>query len=148
MRKAVRSLDLLKKCCAGGFALICALASGSVSRAEVRVEGTPAVVRITTSEDKISEVLSALSVRFNVQVQTSVQLDTVARKLYVGDLNEVVGRLLDGYNYVIKTKNGVTEILILGKRGEVALPANQTAEPPTASQISSKSESNILARWR
>jgi len=36
---------------------------------------------------------------------------------YSGSFSQVVSRLLDGYNYVIKKDQDLTEIIVFGKRG-------------------------------
>jgi len=55
-----------------------------------------------TSQDAIADVLSALAATFNVQYRTGIPLDAAASKSYAGSFRQVISRLLDGYNYVIK----------------------------------------------
>jgi hypothetical protein len=106
------------------FALAMALTCGvaAVAAAEVNVEGTPAAVRITTSQDTISDVLAAVAATFNVKYRTAIPLDAAANATYSGSFGQVISRLLDGYSYVIKKNPDATEIVIFGKRGEAALP--------------------------
>jgi hypothetical protein len=96
-------------------ALICALALPA--RAEVHVTGSPAAVRITTNQDAISDVFSALAATFNVRYRAAVPLDAAANASYSGSFIQVVSSLLDGYNYVIKTSRESTEITVYGRRG-------------------------------
>ena len=98
--------------------LACALAT--IARAEVRVEGDSTAVRVTTSQETISEVLSALAAALHFRYRTAVRLDASANAVYSGSLREVVARLLDGYNYVIRGNHGAIEIIVTGRRGEVA----------------------------
>ena len=100
-------------------ALACTLAT--IARAEVHVEGDPTAVRVTTSQDAISDVLSALAAALNVKYRSAVRLDASANQVYSGSLREVVARLLDGYNYVIKKNKDTIEIVVLGRRGEKAI---------------------------
>jgi hypothetical protein len=100
-------------------ALACTLAT--IARAEVHVEGDPTAVRVTTSQDAISDVLSALAAALNVKYRSAVRLDASANEIYSGSLREVVARLLDGYNYVIKKNQDTIEIVVLGRRGEKAI---------------------------
>jgi len=82
-------------------ALACCLGTG-VS-AEVRVAGDLNALRVSANGDKLSEVLSAVGTLFPVKYRTSLPL--------VAEIN-------GGYNYVIKNDQGLTEIIVLGKRGD------------------------------
>jgi hypothetical protein len=115
-------------------ALSCSLAT--VAYADVQIEGTAAAVRVTTSQDTIADVLSAFASPFNVKYRSAVPLNATANASYSGSFGQVISRLLDGYNYVIKKDQATTEIIVLGKRGEAAIP-------PKASPAK-----GILSRWR
>src|SRR5215467_2399375 len=115
-------------------ALVCSLPT--TARAEVHVEGSPAAVRITTSRDTISNVLSALAATFNVQYRAAIPLDAAAESTYSGSFRQVISRLLDGYNYVIKADDSkTTEIVVLGKRGEVTIPPRGEVTIPPRSDV-------------
>jgi hypothetical protein len=101
-------------------ALTCVLAT--IARAEVHVEGSLAAVRVTTSKDAISDVLSAFAVTFNVKYRAEIPLDAAANSTYSGSFGQVISSLLDGYNYVIKTNQVTTEIVVYGRRGQVTIP--------------------------
>ena len=120
-----------------GAALACGLAASA--RAEVHVEGSRAAVRITTSQDAIADVLSAVAATFNVGYRTAIPLDAAANAAYAGSFGQVISRLLDGYNYVIKTDQGSTEIVVFGRRGEVAIPPPAPKAPPPK---------GIVSQWR
>src|SRR3954451_4279307 len=115
-------------------ALVCSLAT--LAYADVHVEGTPAAVRVTTSQDTIADVLSAFASPFNVKYRSAVPLDAAANASYSGSFGQVIARLLDGYNYVIKKDQDTTEIVVFGKRGEAAIPSKA---PPAR---------GILSRWQ
>ena len=119
------------------MALVCGVAASA--RAEVHVEGSPAAVRITTSQDAIADVLSAVAATFNVGYRTAIPLDAPANAAYAGSFGQVMSRLLDGYNYVIKTDQGSTEIVVFGRRGEVAIPPPAPKAPPAK---------GIVSQWR
>ena len=118
--------------------LVCALSPGL--RAEVQIEGSPAAVRVTTSHDAISAVLSAFAATFKVKYRTEIALDAVAGDTYSGSIREVISNLLDGYNYVVKSDQDEIEIVILGKRGKAAIPA-----PPAPASTPTK---GIVSQWR
>jgi hypothetical protein len=106
--------------------------------AEVKVEGTHASVRITTDQDPVADVLSALAANFNVQIRSAIPLSTAAHPSYTGSVGQVLSSLLDGYNYVIKRGEERTEVVVFGRGGEVAIPPR--APPPVAQ--------GLLSRWR
>src|SRR5882672_10883502 len=87
-----------------GAAIVCG--SAPAARAEVHVEGSPAAVRITTGQDAIADVLSAVAATFNVGYRSAIPLAAPANAAYSGSFGQVISRLLDGYNYVIKTDQG------------------------------------------
>jgi hypothetical protein len=130
MRRSRHALGL-------GAALICGVATSA--RAEVHVEGSPLAVRITTSQDAIADVLSAVATTFNVRYRTAIPLDAAASATYSGSFGQVISRLLDGYNYVIKTDLETTEIVVFGRHGEVAIPPPAPAAPPAK---------GIVSQWR
>ena len=119
----------------------------TIARAEVHVEGSPAVVRVTTSRDTISDVLLALAATFNVQYRTAIPLNAAADATYSGSFRQVISRLLDGYNYTIKTDDSKTaEIVVLSKRGDaVNPPKSPTDKPEVASVQSNTDESSAVA---
>jgi hypothetical protein len=108
-------------------------------RAEVRVEGDSAAVRVVTDHAAISDVLSAFAGNFKVRYRTSVPLDAAANATYAGSFGQVISRLLDGYNYVVKKDQDTTEIIVFGRHGQVAIPAPVPKAAPAA---------GILSRWR
>ena len=97
-------------------AFLCGL-TPTLARAEVQVEGTLAVVRITTSQATISDVLAAVTKTFNVKSRMAIPLEPTASASYSGSFEQVISRLLNGYNYVIKRERGTTEIIVLGEHG-------------------------------
>jgi hypothetical protein len=116
------------------MAITCCL--GTSVSAEVRVTGDLNALRVSASGDPLSEVLSAFGTRFPVKYRTSLPLTSEINGAYSGSFSQVVSRLLDGYNYVIKKDQGLTEILVFGKKGEAVVP-------PTAPVAKGE-----LSRWR
>jgi hypothetical protein len=114
--------------------LACCLATGA--SAEVRVEGNLTALRVSASGDSLSNVLLAFGTLSPVRLRAAIPLNAEIKATYSGSLSQVVSRLLDGYNYVIKNEDGLTEILVLGNAGEVAIP-------PKARLVK-----GALSRWR
>jgi hypothetical protein len=86
---------------------------------------------VTAGQDAIDDVLPALAATFNVQYRTATPLDAAASKTYSRPLGQVISRLLDGYNYVIKKDQETIEIVVFSRRGEVTIPFPATKAPPT-----------------
>jgi len=119
------------------IALACGLATAA--SAEVHVEGNLTALRLTASGDALADVLSAFGALSPVTTRTSVPLNGEVSGAYSGSLSQVVSRLLDGYNYVIKQDAGLTEIIVFGRRGEAAVAPR--AAPAAATR-------SALSRWR
>jgi hypothetical protein len=99
----------------------------TVGHAEVNVSGTAASIRIVTSQESISVVLSAVAEAFNVRYRSVITLDDRVSGTYSGSLREVVSRLLSGYDYVIKQDGRTVEIVVLGRHGASPLAAQAPA---------------------
>jgi hypothetical protein len=117
---------------------VTALACGAATNAfaEIRVEGNLSALRVSISGDALSDVLSALGTRLPVTYRTGVPLSRQIDGAYSGSFSQVIARLLDGYNYIIKNDQKLTEIIILDERGDTAVPP----KAPLAK--------GILSRWR
>jgi hypothetical protein len=98
------------------------------ARAEMRVRGTPEAVRIEARDSSVAEVLSALSGAFNMHYQSSANLEKRLSGTYAGPLSRVLARILDGYNFVVKTDNGSIAVTVLG-------PSNTGATPAASSTV-------------
>jgi hypothetical protein len=140
MTRAAQSAIMRRIRCALALcaALICGL--GAPACAEVHIEGNPAALRVTTSQDSISDVLSALVAIFKVKYRTEIALDAVAGAAYSGSIRKVISSLLDGYNYVVKSDQERIEIVVFGRRGGAPIPAPPA--PPA------RPDKGIVAQWR
>ena len=95
----------------------------------VRVRGDAAAVRLDARRTTIADVLSALNTSFDMSYSSWIALDEEINGTYTGPLRRVIARVLDGYNYVIKQDNAKLDIIVLGKRGERAVPVAAPADP-------------------
>ena len=147
MTRIVQRENMNQRRCVFALLVVFVCSLPTIANAEVHVEGTPAGVRVTTNRDTISDVLSALAARFNVQYRTAIPLDAAAAATYSGSLRQVISRLLDGYNYTIKIDDSkTTEIAVLGKRGEVVNPPKAPPDKPEVAEVQSNTdESSALA---
>jgi hypothetical protein len=96
----------------------------------LRVQGDPKAVRVDTRQSTIADVLGALAAAFNIRYRSSIALNDVRNGTYSGPLRQVISRVLDGYNYVIKYEDSKLNIIVVGKVGEQAAPAPQASTAP------------------
>jgi hypothetical protein len=105
--------------CAGRFAVLLLTVGGAAipttGNAKVNIEGTATEVRVTTSQDAISDVLDAFSAIFNLRYRTSAPLDAVISGIYSGSTERVISRILAGYDFTIGHNGKVIEISVYGK---------------------------------
>ena len=112
-------------------------AGASVAGAEVRVQGDIRAIRIDATQSQVSEVLSALGPALNVRYRASIPLEGAIEGTFTGSLREVLSRVLDGFNYFIKAGRHTIEVVVLGKRGEHAIPA-ALPQPPASKSLAAK----------
>jgi hypothetical protein len=108
-------------------------------RADVRVVGTIDNIRVTTDKDSISDVLAALGATFNIRFRNVTRPESTAAPSYSGSLSQVVARLLDRYNYVIRKERDGFEVIVIGNKSSQASPAG--AAPPA-------SDKSFIAPWK
>jgi hypothetical protein len=106
-----------------------AIASTSVF-AEIQVRGSPEAVTVEARDTSVEEILAALSRAFDMDYQSSVNLDKPLYGTYVGSLSRVLTRILQGYNFILKTENGSIAVTVVGR------PYAPAANPPAASPAS------------
>jgi hypothetical protein len=112
----------------------------TTGHAEVNVTGSLTATRVMTNQDAISDVLSAIAATLNVRYRTSVPLDGVVSGTYSGSFGQVISRLLNGYNYVIRHDGETVEIVVFGKHGERPVAVRPPSDP--------SSKKGIVSQWR
>jgi hypothetical protein len=101
-----------------------AIAPTSV-RAELQVRGDPQAVRIEARDTPVEEILAALGRAFGMHYQLLANLDKRVSGTYVGPLPRVLARILDGYNFILKTDNGSIAVTVIGTpNAAAAVPAS------------------------
>jgi hypothetical protein len=111
--------------------------------ADIKVDGNLRALQLSASGDSLADVLSRFGTAFAVKCRSAVPLQTVVRGSYSGSLSQVVARLLDGYNYMIRTERDETEIIVLGRAGEAAVVPKGRLAASTQNPIKT-----TTARWR
>ena len=81
-----------------------------------------------------------------MQYRTGIPLDAPVLATYSGSLGQVIARLLDGYDYVIKTNQETTEVVVYGKSGKISIPPKALAvKAVPGKDVPGK---DVLSRWR
>jgi hypothetical protein len=104
------------------------------ARATVDVQGTRASVQVVAHNAKVSEVLRALTETLkSVHCKETTSLDDVISGNYKGSVEDVLGRILRGYDYIITTQGTAIDILVVGKSaGAPAIVPLPAAVAPVA----------------
>src|SRR5215510_13450491 len=117
---------------------LAALPAGSAG-AEVNVTGDSKAVQIEAQDASIEDVMAALGASFGLQYRGTATLDRRITGSYRGTLQHVIRRVLDGYDFIMKTNVDDIEVTVLtSKAGEdrasAAVPPVPTSEiaPPPA----------------
>jgi hypothetical protein len=110
----------------GTAALAVALMAPATAFASAQVSGSQQAVSVDARNSSVKEVLSALSQKFKLQFQATANLDRPVSGTYQGSLQHVVARLLEGYNFVIRTNDGALEITVLGTQNGTTVAGAQS----------------------
>jgi hypothetical protein len=133
-------VSVLRRLSAATAAAVAAVISmASAGHADVRVTGDAGAVQVDATRSNVGEVLSALESAFRLRVKASVALDRQVGGRFSGPLAQVLPRLLDGYNYVIRMQATEIEVNILGSPGNRAAALGRSRPPPTAAMSLSES---------
>jgi hypothetical protein len=93
--------------------------------ADMQVRGSPEAVRIEARDTPVEEILAALGRAFGMHYQLLANLDKRVSGTYVGPLPRVLARILDGYNFILKTDNGSIAVTVVGTpNAAAAVPAS------------------------
>ena len=102
------------------------------ARAAVAVQGTSASVHVVAHNAKVSEILRALTEALeSFRGKETTNLDEVISGNYNGPVEDVLGRILRGYDYIITTRGTAIDILVVGKSAgaPAIVPASGTVAP-------------------
>ena len=120
--------------------VIALLAASLPLHAQVHVGGDLTAVRLVATKASVSEVLQALQAAFNVHHSALVSLDDIVTGNYQGPMDQVLSRVLTGFNYVIRTREGLIQVTIIGRPGDA--PPAEIARPTLPANT------NPAAQWR
>jgi hypothetical protein len=99
--------------------------------ASTQVHGTPDAVSVEANNATIEEILGGLGKTFDLKYQSTGKLEKQLTGTYRGSLQRVVTRVLEGYNFIVKSRNGTLEITVLAPQptsADAAAPVQSTAK--------------------
>jgi len=102
-------------------------ASTSVLAADVQISGSREKVHVEARDTSVEEILAGLDKTLNVHHRSSTRLDKRLNGTYEGSAHSVIKRVLDGYNFFLKTEDGDVEVTVLGESTGIL----QTAASPS-----------------
>jgi hypothetical protein len=110
--------------------------------AEVRVAGEPNAVQVDARDASVEEVLAALGTSFGLHHRGASTLERRITGTYRGSLQHVVRRLLDGYDFIMKTNLDEIEVMVLGggKAGETRAAGPAPVAAPALPSIPTKTQ--------
>ena len=98
-------------------------------------------MRVEARDAPVEEVLDALGASFGLRFRSTAPLNRRVTGIYVGSLQRVVSRLLNGYDFVMKTDARSVEVAVYGvAKPEEALLAPNTVQAPTTPQVAKTSQ--------
>jgi hypothetical protein len=105
--------------------LVAALSCRAVA-ADIRVQGSTDAVRVEAHDATRGEILAALAGRFALSYRGATDSRGLTAT-FEGPLREVVKRVLEGYNYVINTRDDGLEVTVVSPESNVAVPPPRPA---------------------
>jgi hypothetical protein len=97
--------------------------------AEVRVAGQPDAVSVEVRDAAVEEVLVALGQSFGLQYRSAAPLARRISGTYKGPLSRVLRRVLDGYDFILKTGSENLEVVVIGAPAADGQPTAAVASP-------------------
>jgi hypothetical protein len=113
--------------------------------AEAKVEGNPDAVRVEARDATVDEVLSAIGTAFNLHYRASTALDLPITGIYEGSLQRVISRVLEGYDFIVKSSPGNIEVVVI-KRDAVGTTAQQNPAAPVFVPPAPSSDAPFIPR--
>jgi hypothetical protein len=110
--------------------LISYLLAPKPAGAVVDVQGEATSIQVVAQQAQISEVLAALRKTVGMRYDMRTDVDSAINGTYRGPLEEVLARVLIGYNYVISNQGDRFEVIVIDRVGTVAVAPPQPQALP------------------
>ena len=116
--------------------LFAAFGHAHAVHAEARISGALDAVRVEASDASIDEVMAALAASFDLRYRRPASLNRRITGIYQGSLQQVIARLLDGHNFIVKTGSDGVEVWVYGAVNSEMVLSPRPAElaPPAAAK--------------
>jgi hypothetical protein len=117
--------------------------------AEVSVQADASAVQIVAKQSPLGSVLDAMAAQLPIRYEARTGLQSTVTGTFNGHLDQVLGRLLQGYNYVITSRGPTIKVIILGKSDMPSVTAGTTPSivPPTSTSPAAQN-TNPAVYWR
>ena len=125
-----------------GLAIALSLLGSAGANAEVRISGNPHSMVLEAQDAPLREILGAFGKSFHVRYRGTAGLEQKVTGRYSGSLHTVIGRLLSGENYVIRSTPHGMDIAIFGT---TAADAAHVALPPATPGSWQDGDGNTVA---
>ncbi len=102
-------------------AVLVAAHPGGAVAADIRVQGSEESLRVEAHDATRREILAALAGRFALTYRGETD-NRALTATFEGPLREVVKHVLEGYNYVLNTKGGGLEVVVVSPESTTAVP--------------------------
>jgi hypothetical protein len=121
-------------CCAAAIGPVLSTISAPAWSA-AQVQGQLDAIEVRAENSSPREVLNALSATFKLTYKLPANISREITGVYSGTLHQVLGRILDGNNYIVKVSDNAVEVIILdvvpaAASGSQVIAKNET--PPAA----------------
>ena len=128
-----------------GLACLVAL-SAAQADAEVRVDGGRDEMQVRVENDTVGHVLEALGHTVSLHCRSAAPLNKVIGGSFSGSLEQVLSRVLAGYDFVVRYNLRAVEILVVGKSGAAPIPppaVENSPQPQTAPTDTDEDAPNV-----
>jgi hypothetical protein len=129
----------------GAVAVVGALliATSRPCSAGTEVQGQADEMQLTAQNASVKEIFEALSAKFTLIYKLPPNIGHTVTGRYAGTLRQVLGRILDGNDYIVTIVDGRVDVVVLGASGATAgaTPAGIAIVAPAAPIVSSNQPS-------
>lgn len=139
MESALRQLGSV-----GRLALMGGLIAGATAaaRADTSLDGPAESIQVALADASVQEILIALKANYDVRFRSAVPLDRRMTGSFRAPLPRVVARVLDGYDYAIKSESGAIEVVVFADRG-VGQPRSLGENSQRARYVSTPAQGEV-----
>jgi hypothetical protein len=118
--------------------VVAAVVAGPVigpASAGIMVERESEAIRLSAQDAPLTELLAALSDHFKVTYVLAPEQQRLITGSYSGNLRQVLGRILEGYDYITQGSGDYIEINVIGRSGMIAQPTSSIPRTPPGAAI-------------